>query len=172
MNKTAYGDYLKSERWKTLRNERLEKDHHRCVLCGSKNNLRVHHINYEHLENEDEIEWLVTVCDKCHHKWHKEILPDIISAIAQLQNFYERKLKEVALEYAQERDAVIINGIKQMSNQGKYADKCRVARIASYPGYKGASVKISFQTPYDSVIKAIGGKGKKDNLKECYISWQ
>lgn len=68
----AYEEYLRSEYWKSLREEILEKDHHRCVVCGRKKNLNVHHLTYDHLGNR-EAEWydLVTLCQDCHQRVHE-----------------------------------------------------------------------------------------------------
>lgn len=68
----AYEEYLRSEYWKSLREEILEKDHHRCVVCGRKENLNVHHLTYDHL-GDREAEWfdLVTLCRDCHQRAHE-----------------------------------------------------------------------------------------------------
>lgn len=172
MNKAEYQEYLTSGRWEKLREERLAIDHHRCVFCGAKENLRVHHINYLYLGKDNEIEWLATVCDKCHGKWHKEILPDIQSAIEQLNSFYERKMKELATDYTQARDKAIIERAKGMTSSSGCADKCRAARIMSFPGYKASAVKFVLPTPYDAVLKSIGGKGKPDDSGMCFVKFQ
>ena len=66
----SYYDYLHSEEWQQKRRQRLKIDGYRCQLCGSGMNLRVHHITYEHIHTDEEIDDLVTLCNDCHEKVH------------------------------------------------------------------------------------------------------
>lgn len=67
----AYKKYLMSEYWQSLRKEILEKDHNRCVICGRKENLNVHHLTYDHLGDKDKERLdLVTLCRDCHKRVH------------------------------------------------------------------------------------------------------
>ncbi|MBQ9432954.1 MAG: HNH endonuclease [Synergistaceae bacterium] len=65
-----YREYLRSERWLSLRNQALKRDGFVCQMCGSGINLRVHHVHYEHVGTEYEIDDLVTLCEECHSKVH------------------------------------------------------------------------------------------------------
>ena len=65
--------YYASEHWSTVRLDRMEYDDFRCVLCGDREPLRVHHIRYR-LFAESRSD-LLTVCEDCH---------DIIHANAKL----------------------------------------------------------------------------------------
>lgn len=76
MYTTQYQSYLMSDNWQRKRRERLEIDGHKCVMCGSRSRLQVHHVNYRHLGYEDPMSDLCTVCKSCHKKLH---------------NFYSRK---------------------------------------------------------------------------------
>lgn len=62
----AYLEYLKSERWRKLRNERLILDSFRCALCGSPDQLHVHHIYYPNEYGTENINDLITLCPTCH----------------------------------------------------------------------------------------------------------
>lgn len=64
-----YDDYLRSPEWRTLRQRVIDRDGGECVICGSRNNLRVHHISYEKGMDE-EGDNLVTLCEDCHKKVH------------------------------------------------------------------------------------------------------
>lgn len=63
-----YSNYLKSDHWKIMREKRLSIDNYKCQLCGTKKDLRVHHLRYNDLDNVDT---LLTVCDKCHRDIHE-----------------------------------------------------------------------------------------------------
>ena len=69
-----YRKYLQSEEWQIVRRKRLQIDGYKCQMCGTGKNLQVHHISYEHLEQEKEIDDLVTLCKECHKKVHEEDL--------------------------------------------------------------------------------------------------
>lgn len=45
---------------------KMKKDY--CEICGDKNNLCVHHIDYN--RNNNDINNLITVCKKCHQEYH------------------------------------------------------------------------------------------------------
>lgn len=71
--KLSYAEMLKDPRWIERAKEIKEWDRECCQLCGSNENLQVHHLYYD---KEKEV-WqygdraLVTLCDKCHEKIHK-----------------------------------------------------------------------------------------------------
>ena len=64
--------FLSSIYWKIVRDYILWKNHYRCVLCKNKEQLNVHHRDYEnhgleHLYLDD----LIVLCQKCHSDYHK-----------------------------------------------------------------------------------------------------
>ena len=65
-----YHDYLRSEEWQRKRRRRLEMDGYRCQMCGSGMNLQVHHISYDNVRTDAEIDDLVTLCKACHEQVH------------------------------------------------------------------------------------------------------
>ena len=74
-----YSSYMKSDAWSAKREERLQLDDNRCVMCGRPNGLQkdgvtpvlqVHHICYSNLGNEPMSD-LVSLCSGCHKKIHK-----------------------------------------------------------------------------------------------------
>ena len=77
MDNKKYQDYLKSEKWKNIANERMKIDDYECQCCGCKgtatNPLEVHHMSYTYLYNEENriYEDLVTLCHVCHKGLHK-----------------------------------------------------------------------------------------------------
>lgn len=68
-----YKKQLETLQWLKKKNKILERDKYECTKCGCKTNLQVHHIYYvkDHLAWEYPNNALVTLCDNCHKKWHK-----------------------------------------------------------------------------------------------------
>lgn len=72
--KELYREELKHPMWVKKRNVILKRDNHKCLLCGSENNLCVHHTKY--ITGNKAWEYpnslLVTLCKDCHEKVHSE----------------------------------------------------------------------------------------------------
>lgn len=69
--KSAYSDYVNSENWKRKRELAIKRDNETCQICGNKFQ-DVHHLTYQHKENEYVFE-LVCLCRKCHiEHYHPE----------------------------------------------------------------------------------------------------
>ena len=66
---SEYIAYMDSKEWQRKRSARLAIDRKQCVLCGTLNNLHVHHVTYERLFNE-KMSDLMTVCKSCHEVLH------------------------------------------------------------------------------------------------------
>ena len=76
--KSNYSKSLNNEYWREVRRKVLLRDDFKCVQCGSKLFLEVHHSTYyvnglsivgcelEHLEK------LMTLCSNCHKKIHNK----------------------------------------------------------------------------------------------------
>lgn len=61
-------EYLKSEHWKKLRNDKLILNPV-CERCGNKQRTEPHHLRYKNLFDVT-IEDLMTLCRKCHYLEH------------------------------------------------------------------------------------------------------
>ena len=61
----GYESYMRSEAWRTKRDQVLERDGHTCRTCGATEELEVHHASYHHLGDEP-LEDLITLCRVCH----------------------------------------------------------------------------------------------------------
>lgn len=70
LRRMSYGDYLRSDHWKSIRAAVLLRDRYKCRQCGSRYRLQVHHLTYENrgTENPDE---LITYCRRCHEHEHR-----------------------------------------------------------------------------------------------------
>ena len=67
-----YEDFLTTKYWKAISSRRKYMDNLICTECGSPDNLCVHHISYDHHGDErNHFEDLITLCEKCHEKKHK-----------------------------------------------------------------------------------------------------
>lgn len=64
-----YLKYLKSKEWATKKSIIFAIKGNKCAVCGSTENIDVHHLTYERIFNED-IEDLEPVCRECHKKIH------------------------------------------------------------------------------------------------------
>lgn len=64
-----YKQYLQSDKWKGLRQKVLDRDNHKCRICGNTNGLDVHHITGQNRFNESPAD-LMTLCRKCHDIIH------------------------------------------------------------------------------------------------------
>jgi 5-methylcytosine-specific restriction endonuclease McrA len=71
----AYSDDIKSGKWQRLRLKVMNRDQFKCLACKTENNLNVHHLYYESGRKiwDYDIESLVTLCDDCHNKLHKDL---------------------------------------------------------------------------------------------------
>jgi len=65
---SSYVEYMESDVWKHKRLLRLNFDGHRCVECGGRIGLQVHHKRYSSFGCEDVKRDLVTLCEGCHTK--------------------------------------------------------------------------------------------------------
>lgn len=67
MNKEEYQKYLKSEHWSKKKKELFFENRYRCLGCGSRMKLEVHHLTYKNIGNES-LQDLVYLCRYCHNK--------------------------------------------------------------------------------------------------------
>ena len=74
----SYRELLFDRRWLEKRSKILARDNFKCVICGSEQDLVVHHKQY-HVNSRGEkfLPWqyadryLVTLCKSCHQRGHK-----------------------------------------------------------------------------------------------------
>lgn len=67
-NQNWYQNYLESKWWISFRKWIL-CDNDNCKMCGSKEHLNIHHLNYNNLYNETEHD-VIVVCKSCHKSIH------------------------------------------------------------------------------------------------------
>jgi 5-methylcytosine-specific restriction endonuclease McrA len=84
-----YKAYLQSETWKNIR-ERIKLRDIVCQMCGSTENLTVHHMNSKYRFHEAEHpEQLILLCEKCHTWIHT-----YWNTCDRIKNFYAEKRHE------------------------------------------------------------------------------
>ena len=73
----TYKQLLTRNEWKEKVEKIKARDNNCCRYCKSKYNLQVHHKYYlQYPDHEKVLPWeykddaLITLCDKCHKKWH------------------------------------------------------------------------------------------------------
>lgn len=72
VDKNTYYEDLKDKKWLRKRLQVLLKYGRKCALCGSSENIDVHHLSYEKGKRawEYPIENFVPLCRECHKKVH------------------------------------------------------------------------------------------------------
>ena len=69
-----YRDYLLTEHWWQVSEERKTIDGYKCALCGSTDRLEVHHLHYVDEFGNSLLGWenpqldLITLCRSCHER--------------------------------------------------------------------------------------------------------
>lgn len=70
----AYGEFLETAYWRTLRTYLIDCAAYQCQNCSRSNRfhtLQVHHLTYEHRGSEwRHLEDLVVLCERCHQQQH------------------------------------------------------------------------------------------------------
>lgn len=66
-----YDAYLKSDHWVYFKTNAYNFFRNKCCLCGSENNLNLHHKNYNCLGRET-FDDVVLLCSECHRTHHRK----------------------------------------------------------------------------------------------------
>lgn len=77
-NHGSYRHLLFDKRWLERRAQIIQRDNYCCRICGSKDNLVVHHKQYHihAMTNTKKYPWdyddryMVTLCESCHKRGH------------------------------------------------------------------------------------------------------
>lgn len=68
-----YKDYLKTDHWKNIKKRyRKSKLIQNCYICGSQNNLNLHHKSYKRIGKE-RLNDLIPLCRECHYFTHQAL---------------------------------------------------------------------------------------------------
>lgn len=69
-NRQDYSDYLRSPRYRELRERVMRRANGLCEGCLNAPAEQVHHLTYEHVGSEFAFE-LRALCERCHHRLHE-----------------------------------------------------------------------------------------------------
>ena len=65
----TYDEYLLSPEWRAKREKVLDEQGRMCCICGSTDNIHVHHTKYEEIDGVD-VSPCRVLCGECHKKIH------------------------------------------------------------------------------------------------------
>lgn len=65
-----YKTYILSKKWAKRRREFTKKFGKFCFACDSDTNIHVHHMSYENLGSERDMD-LAALCEDCHKEYHE-----------------------------------------------------------------------------------------------------
>lgn len=102
--------YLKSDEWKTKRENILIRDDYKCVCCEEKA-TQVHHINYNNVYNENN-NLLLSVCKDCHNLIHNK---GIVFFNGLKANFGELYYCQNCKKYNNNQNLFICNDCKNLN---------------------------------------------------------
>jgi predicted HNH restriction endonuclease len=111
-SKLAYEEYLKSPRWKELKNQALLKSGNKCQVCNSSFKLNVHHREYPKLWGEEPQSFLTVLCNKCHKLFHKKT--SVKKPKGKRRNRLEKRLKKRIEERKKELNLLIESQLLDM----------------------------------------------------------
>ncbi len=94
--KELYQEYLESPEWDALRKEAYKRAKNRCELCDDHADA-AHHIKYPKSFEDDCLENLLVVCDRCHKKLHG-IKPETLVGITYSETIFLIKLMDKVTE--------------------------------------------------------------------------
>lgn len=138
MTADEYGDYLESSHWMAKRQERIALDNHKCKICGTTDNLRVHHLSYSNLGNENVEDDLITLCCECHQNIHFTIDRCKNEFTENIKWYHEAVSKTtipISNEYTQRQAKVIGREISKL-------DKSKWQTVQSFVKVLRNSIKI------------------------------
>ena len=92
-----YNEFLKTDEWKQVAQMVKERDGHKCVICGSTENLNAHHIGYDGdcLDEND----IVTLCNRCHECLHDGIETMREAVSGGVYKMLSEKLSDIVLDF-------------------------------------------------------------------------
>lgn len=136
--------YLVSEYWKNKKQKMLNYYNNKCCLCGSTENLNIHHLHYNIDENTPINEWenkgegersLVVLCKDCHQHIHnvKKIedfkIVNLWSKYSKIIESKKYSIEQVIFMYWQEVNEIIVESM-EMFFEGRRTK--HLMRLSSY----------------------------------------
>ena len=129
-----YKRYLKSERFREVRERCFERDRHECQFCGwgpgkegSENDksrcLTCHHREYTHLGagGDTELNDVITLCNVCHQSLHR--------VVENYSRFNEKKMKNKVEGEGEEALTTSHNFQHMVDESEVMKEECEIGRI-------------------------------------------
>lgn len=132
----TYEEYLMTEHWRKKKWAFSLQTKKECLLCGSKDNIHVHHMTYKHIGNERMSE-LCFLCKSCHFKAHE---------------IGQERLQEIYLTRKQQRKKDI-KRLKKKSKEGQ--NKPRLVNGIIHIGQIECKKRNQYRIYIDSKLHAI-----------------
>ena len=92
-----YNEFLKTDEWKQIAQMVKERDGHKCVICGSTENLNAHHLRYraDRLDEDD----IITVCSNCHQCLHNAVDEIKKTAGHGVRQLFNEALSNIVIDF-------------------------------------------------------------------------
>lgn len=92
-----YDEFLNSDEWKEVAEMVKERDNHKCVICGSIENLNAHHLRYraDRLDEDD----IITVCGNCHQCLHNAVDEIKKTAGHGVRQLFNEALSNIVIDF-------------------------------------------------------------------------
>ncbi len=112
--RVLYEKHIASPAWKRKRLQRIKLDNGQCRLCGSPDNLEVHHkwtSGYKNIPNESVEDDLTTLCRDCHQAFHNRIISQSYQEYKiEIQDYQEpREVQKELTSYGMEDSRIRVN---------------------------------------------------------------
>lgn len=150
-----YEEYIVSDEWYKKRTAIVDLKGKKCAICGSENNIVIHHLNYDSLGHEEEnnFEDVVPLCKTCHSKIHDFLnkheneLSLLKSDLLKLRNTY-------LFDYHEAINEIVYKYTKDLKWHSKIALKIFLETL--YGKYK-CNNNVSPYFDSDKVVNKIKG---------------
>jgi hypothetical protein len=110
-----YTRYIRSAVWFKLRAKAIKRDNDKCVICDD-DAFHVHHWIYHGVFGKEPVEWLSSLCERCHNKVHAEyseelrIAQDHHDRLYLVQAYVIGKIQEELSYYMVDEEYLAIMG--------------------------------------------------------------
>lgn len=146
----SYYDYMSSDAWKQERERQICEHGASCEICGSTNNLNVHHISYKRGASPLDGDFAV-LCRECHEKVHHVIDRTYAEDYGELRRIHFDWVNK-AEEHLAERIAAKMNKEWPVGIPGK--NKIRAVSIVRETFREQKSIQNPCVYPRHQVIAA------------------
>lgn len=99
LGEETYKEFLESDYWQSVKEKaRKREQYNRCELCGSTDNIELHHKHYDLIRTKHELSAVIALCRKHHQMVHNIAQKEkctIRWATQKAKNLYNKEQKKV-----------------------------------------------------------------------------